>query len=161
MKYCPSCGAQVPENNAFCPNCGAQISSQATNQQTNQNNNQYMGAVQVENVNIVTALILTIVTCGIYGIIWFIKIVDSVNVICNDNDSKNSGGMVFLLTLVTCGIYGIIWFYTAGKRMELAGRNRGVQISDNSVVYLILELVGLGIVNYCLLQSDLNKFSNQ
>ena len=160
MKYCPSCGAQVPENNAFCPNCGAQIPSQGASQQTSQQTGQqYAGAVQIENVNIVTALILTIVTCGIYGIIWFIKIVDNVNALCNDSDSKNSGGMVFLLTLVTCGIYGIIWFYNAGKRMELAGRNRGVQISDNSVVYLILELVGLGIVNYCLLQSDLNKFS--
>lgn len=31
--------------------------------------------------------------------------------------------------------------------------------SDNSVLYLILAVLGLGIVNYCLIQSDLNDFA--
>ena len=87
--------------------------------------------------------------------------VNDTNTICQDENSNQSGGIVFLLTLVTCGIYGIIWFYQAGKRMATAGKKYGVEISDNAVLYLILELVGLGIVNYCLLQSDLNKFSVQ
>ena len=34
-------------------------------------------------------------------------------------------------------------------------------ISDNSVLYLVLSLFGLQIVNYALMQSDLNKFSNK
>ena len=87
--------------------------------------------------------------------------VDDVNRVCNDEKSNQSGGTVFLLTLVTCGIYGIIWFYNAGGRMYRAGQKYGMNISDNGVLYLILTIVGLGIVNYCLLQSDLNRFSNQ
>ena len=78
-----------------------------------------------------------------------------------DEKSSKSGGTVFLLTLVTCGIYGIIWFYQVGGRMYRAGQKYGMPISDNGTLYLLLEIFGLGIVNYCLLQSDLNKFSNQ
>ncbi len=169
MKYCQSCGSQVPEGTTFCPNCGAKMEAGATQnqqaqqpQQPQQPNPQYAGGrPQIQPKNIVTAVILSIVTCGIYGIIWFINLVDDVNRVCNDEDSNQSGGMVFLLTLVTCGIYGIIWFYKAGKRMFNAGNKYGMQFADNSVLYLVLELFGLGIVNYCLIQSDLNKFSGQ
>lgn len=47
----------------------------------------------------------------------------------------------------------------AGKRMYEAGKKHGIAIADNSVLYLILSIFGLGIVNYCLIQNDLNKFA--
>ena len=46
-----------------------------------------------------------------------------------------------------------------GKKMYEAGKIRGKDISDNSVLYLVLSLFGLAIVNYCLIQNDLNKFA--
>ena len=163
MKYCSSCGTSVNEGVAFCPNCGAKmnVSEQQTATQSQTTNNNYSGRPMVENKSIATAIILSIVTCGIYGIIWYINLVNDVNKICNDDKSNQSGGTVFLLTLVTCGIYGIIWFYQAGKRMYEVGPKYGIQISDNSVIYLVLMLFGLGIVNFCLVQSDLNRFSAQ
>ena len=85
--------------------------------------------------------------------------VNDVNKVCNDEHSNQSGGVVFLLTIITCGIYGMVWFYQAGKRMATAGQKYGVDISDNSVIYLVLAIFALTIVDYCLLQSDLNKFS--
>ena len=42
----------------------------------------------------------------------------------------------------------------------MLGQKAGKDISDNSVIYLLLGLFGLGIVNYCLIQNDLNKFAN-
>lgn len=42
----------------------------------------------------------------------------------------------------------------------MAGSKRNVSVSDNSIVYLILSIFGLGIISYCLMQSDLNKFAN-
>ncbi len=182
MKYCSSCGSQIPEGVSFCPNCGAPVEAQTNGQPQNnvemnnqpnnnqtvvnqpnyQNNNQNMGGrPTVQNRNIGVAILLSIVTCGIYGIIWYINLVNEVNTICNDDKSSQSGGVVFLLTLVTCGIYGIIWFYQAGKRMFNAGQKYGMQISDNSTLYLILAIFGLSIVDYCLVQADLNKFSVQ
>ena len=46
-----------------------------------------------------------------------------------------------------------------GKKVYEAGRKYGKDIADNSILYLALSLVGLSIVNYCLIQTDLNKFA--
>ena len=93
-----------------------------------------------EERNIAVAIILTIVTCGIYGIIWIMQINDDVKE----------------LTIITCGIYGIYWAYQVAKLLEKAGQNKNIQISDNSILYIILCLLGLSIVNYALMQNDLN-----
>ena len=149
MKYCSNCGKEVKGDTNFCPNCGKELTEKAVSSNYN----------KVQERNIVTCIILSIVTLGIYGIIWFVNIVNDTNRVCNDEQSTQSGGTVFLLTLITCGIYGIIWFYNCAKRLEKAGKKYGKEIADNSVLYIVLSLVGLGIVNYCLVQSDLNKFS--
>lgn len=168
MKFCPNCGTQVNDGVQFCPNCGSTVGGNTTTNTETPAQNTYtaptsnQGAPKlVENRNIAVAVVLSIVTCGIYGIIWFISLVNDINTVCQDEKSSQSGGVVFLLSLVTCGIYSIIFFYQAGKRLEAAGKKYNLPISDNSVIYLVLALLGLGIVNYCLVQSDLNKFSGQ
>lgn len=109
--------------------------------------------------NIATCLILTIFTCGIYGIVWFITITDDIGYA--SDDQSISGGMALLLTIVTCGIYGIYWSYKMGKLVYEAKLDRNMRASDNSVLYLILELVGLGIVTRCMLQSELNDIAHE
>lgn len=111
----------------------------------------------VKERNVVTAIILSIVTCGIYGIVWMIGMTDDA---AHLNDDANMKGVnAFLFTLITCGIYSFFWAYKMGKTMNEVGNKKGVQIADNSILYLILSIFGLGIVNYCLIQSDLNKFA--
>ena len=156
MKYCPNCGTQVEEGVAFCPKCGNPMNDARPAQRPNNN---FGGHPKVARKEIVTCILLSVVTCGIYGIIWFINMADDINTVCQDEKSSTSGGTVFLLTLVTCGIYGIIFFFNAGKRLAEAGRKYNMPISDNSALYLILLIFGLGIVDYCMIQSDLNKFA--
>ena len=108
--------------------------------------------------NIATSIILSIVTCGIYGIYWFISITDDVKTLSN-NDSP-SGGKAFLFTILTCGIYGIYWSYIMGKSLLDIKTKRNLVAEDNSVLYLILQIFGLGIVNYCLMQNELNIISD-
>lgn len=159
MKYCSKCGKEVDANLKLCPNCGAPLNEETNTQQvTNINTN---GRPKIENRNIATMVILSIVTCGIYGIIWLINLVNDINAVCQDENSNQSGGTVVLLTLVTCGIYGIVYFYQCGKRLENAGKKYGIAIADNSTIYLLLGIFGLQIVNYCLVQTDLNKFAQQ
>lgn len=107
--------------------------------------------------NIATCIVLSIFTCGIYGIIWFISLTDDAGFVSGDRSM--SGGVAFLLTLVTCGIYGIYWGYKMGKMVYEAKCQRDMNASDNSILYLILGIFGLQIVNYCLLQSDLNEIA--
>lgn len=112
----------------------------------------------VKNRNIVLQIVLSLVTCGIYGIYWFITLTD--DAARKADDPNFSGVKAFLLTIITCGIYGIYWYYKMGKTLKAAGDKNGVAIEDNSVLYLILGIFGLGIVGYCLMQSDLNKMAD-
>ena len=112
----------------------------------------------IQRRNIAVCIILSIVTCGIYGIIWFISLTDDVRTV--SGDSRLSGGKCFLLTLITCGIYGIYWAYLMGKAMQQAQSKNNLNPSDNSVVYLLLQIFGLGIIVYGLVQNDLNKIAD-
>lgn len=110
----------------------------------------------VEQRNIVTAVILSIVTCGIYGIYWLIKLNDEANTITGDTEAP-SGAMVFLLTLVTCGIYGWFWMYKMGNKLDDYYEAKGQGRSNRAIIYLLLSLFGLGIVSYALIQDSINK----
>ena len=157
-KFCSNCGKEIPENSTFCPNCGTPIGG--TNPNQNNSNNTSINAPVLEYRDIAIAIILSIVTCGIYGIFWIISLTNDANKVA-DRPTDTSGGMVILLTIITCGIYGIYWNYKMGQKIYEAGQRYNKSISDNSVLYLVLSLFGLQIVNYALMQSDLNKFSNK
>ena len=102
--------------------------------------------------NIVVAILLSFVTCGIYSIYWFIKLTDEVNALTR-TENGTSGGVAFLLTLVTCGIYGYIWAYKMGDKLDKFEATS----SSRGIIYLILCFFGLGIVTYALIQDTLNK----
>ena len=108
--------------------------------------------------NIAVAIVLSIVTCGIYAIYWFIVLTDDARMAANDNEVPG-GGIAFLLTLITCGIYGIYWAYKMGKTLVKAKEKNNLPAEDNSVLYLILQLLGFGIINYALMQNDLNQIA--
>ena len=112
----------------------------------------------VEQRNIAVCVILTIVTCGIYGIYWFICITNDLNTLSNDVNGP-SGGVAFLLTLVTCGIYGIYWAYKQGDKIDYCKRNRGIPSTNTGILYLILSIVGLSIVAYIFMQDEINKLA--
>ncbi len=114
----------------------------------------------IEKRDIAINIILTIVTCGIYGIYWFIVLTDDVKIVSKD-DKMPSGGLAFVFTLISCGIYGIYWAYKMGELMKTAQEQNSVEVKDNAVLYLILQLFGLGIVNYALIQSDLNVIAEK
>ena len=110
--------------------------------------------------DIAVAIILSIVTCGIYAIYWFIVLTDDAKRYSGDNNML-SGGVSFLLALITCGIYGFYWAYRMGQIIEIAQNKNGVTARDNAILYLILQVFGLGIVNYALMQNDLNEITRK
>ena len=112
----------------------------------------------VQQRNIATCIILTIVTCGIYGIYWLVCLNDDTNKLSQE-PNPTSGGMVILLTIVTCGIYGFYWAYKQGEKLDRASQMRGMTSDNKGVIYLILTFVGLGIVAYALMQDSINKLS--
>ena len=139
--YCPSCGAETHPEAVICTSCGVPLGNVKAPRNTN-----------IKPRNLVAAIILGFVTCGIYAIYWFIKLTDEMNEL-SGNEGDTSGGMAFLFSLLTCGIYGYYWAYRLGvKRDSLEEKS-----SSSGVIYLILSLVGLQIVVYALAQDAINK----
>ena len=103
--------------------------------------------VMIERRNIAVCIVLTLVTCGIYGIYWIVCLTNDVNTVSGDVNGT-SGGMVVLLTIVTCGIYGIYWAYKQGEKLDFTKNNRGIPSSNSGVLYLILQIFGFGIIAY-------------
>ena len=108
----------------------------------------------IKERNIVVQILLSIITCGIYGIYWFITLTDDVAKANSNTDFSGVKALVF--TLITCGIYGIYWNYKIGKEMYEANQKNGIATSDNSILYLVLALFGFSIITYCLVQNELN-----
>lgn len=110
----------------------------------------------VTSRNIAVAIILSIVTCGIYFYYWMYCLTEDVNTLSGDT-SATSGGMVILLSIVTCGIYAWYWMYKQGERLDTAKTSRGMPSSNSGIIYLLLSIFGLGIISYALMQNEINK----
>ncbi len=74
---------------------------------------------------------------------------------------KRDIAISIILSIVTCGIYGFYWNYKMGELVKAAQTKRGLTVKDNSILYIILYAIGLEIVVYALLQSDLNEMATQ
>ena len=174
-KFCPNCGADVSaaleENAAPTVDAGAaqsqgqpagfdfnayqQNTQQGFNQQGNpqQGTPYYLNVTGIQKRELALAIILTIVTCGIYGIYWFIALTDETNRITNQTEGA-SGGLAFLFTIITCGIYYFYWSYKLGEKVDMI---KGTPNGSSSILFLILSIFGLGFVNYIIAQDAINN----
>lgn len=95
--------------------------------------------------NFVTAFLLSIVTCGIYGIFWWYSFTEDLNRLCEGrSDSKPSPNyiVVMLLSFITCGIYFYCWIYKQGDRMAEVAPSYDVNIQMNGNTMLLWFLLG-------------------
>lgn len=115
----------------------------------------------IQQKNIALCIILSIVTCGIYGLIWFVKLTDETNMLAPpspDGKPYTSGGIALLLMIVTCDIYGLYWAYKQGEKLDNAKAARGLPTSNQSVIYLILQLF-VPVVGWALMQNQINEMA--
>ena len=107
--------------------------------------------------NIGISILLSLVTCGIYPIVWLYNILSDISQIAPEEDINPGTGVI--LSIITCGIYTIYLYYKLSVILFEKGRERGILVNDNRVLYIVLALFGFGLVNYAIIQSDINKFS--
>ena len=106
--------------------------------------------------SIPVCIILTLVTCGIYGLYWFYCLTNDTNAVTG-HEGDTSGGMALLFTIVTCGIYSIYWAYKMGEKLKEMNLNNGKPTESWNIIFLVLAIFGLEIIAWALLQSELNK----
>ncbi len=109
--------------------------------------------MNIEKRSIATCVILSIVTCGIYAIFWAVKLGrESVSV-----KDRNDDGVLEIVLMIFLPFLG---FYFAEKKLTEGCQNMGIPHEDRSLVYLLLGIFRFAIVDYCLMQNDLNKISD-
>lgn len=102
-------------------------------------------------------IILSIITCGIYGIYWFICLTNEVNEVTQEDDT--SGLVSLLLSIITCGIYGIYWGYKMGDKLDRARMRNNVPTGSFPILFLVLGIFQLGIITCAIIQSELNHYT--
>ena len=111
---------------------------------------------QIQQRNIALWIVLSIITCGICGIVWLYFIVEDVKTLTGDTEGMN-GALVIILGIVTCNIYLLYWFYKTGQAIDDVAVKEGNASGSRGILYLLLSFFGLGIINYALIQNELNQ----
>lgn len=109
--------------------------------------------VSYKQMNIGLCIVLSIVTLGIYALVWLHSIIKHSIMLNNENEQSEKE---FLLC-VFVPFYILYWVCKNGKRLSSAGELRGINIDDNSVIYVLCTLFGLPIIAFALMQNDLNR----
>lgn len=110
----------------------------------------------IKQRNVALCIILSLVTCGIYGIYWFVCLTEDTKTAANVEGT--SGIVAYLLSIITCNIYGLYWAYKQGEKIDIAKQNRNMPSSNSGVLYLILCLI-FPIVAWALMQNELNHLA--
>ncbi len=87
--------------------------------------------------NLVVYILLSLVTCGIFELVWVYQLAESINQLCREKGISEgpSSGMAVLLYLVTCGIYLPFFFWRAGDRLyEVSDR----KLNNSTTVMALL-----------------------
>jgi hypothetical protein len=163
------CGTEF--SGKFCTNCGAIAKNEESGLSTDipkiyvfPDNRTYRIVTEKENAadvgigkrSIASCILLTILTCGIYGLYWMGTLNDDANKLCSTPDAT-SGFAVVLLTILTCGIYGLYWMLRQGEKLENARIQRNMPSGSLSVLYLVIALMSFGIVSLALMQNEINS----
>ena len=103
----------------------------------------------------VMVLILTLITCGLYGLVWMWQVGSELRDELQLTDQNP--GLDVLLTILTATIWGWVVVYRYAREVAEAQKRAGVPPSDLSLASLILAVLGLWCVSFALLQTELNK----
>lgn len=95
------------------------------------------------NRSLLTYILLTIVTCGIYSYYFLYCMARDMNIMC-EGDGENTAGLVMfiLLSFVTCGIYAWIWYYKMGNRLAANAPRYGLNFQENGTTVIMWLLLG-------------------
>lgn len=104
----------------------------------------------LQKKEIVSVLILSIITCGIYGLYWLVVTTDDVNETYDAGLQK--GTTALLLSIITCGIYGLYWQYSLAKVIGEKANNENL-----ALIALLCSIFSAGVVGTIIMQDEINK----
>jgi len=108
----------------------------------------------LENKSVATVVILSIVTCGIYALVWTWKTMKALD--AEGQASNMDPVLQFVLLFFYVGY--ILFGFNADANLNAIKEKRGIPTSDNKVLYIILGFI-CPIILIALIQSEINKLA--
>ena len=171
--FCKSCGSEIPEGADKCPNCGAPASvgaqvNDALNNASDAAKNFFNsaesslgsaindirddfsnggrnpdGRALKTNRSLIAYIVLTIITCSVYGYYFFYTMARDVNIAC-EGDGENTSGLItfIILSMVTCGFYAYYWYYKLGNRLCGNAPRYGLSFQENGTTVVMWCVFG-------------------
>jgi hypothetical protein len=103
----------------------------------------------------IAVILLSMVTCGIYGIYWFFKFTEEVN--GGLGEKRISAGLYFFLSIICFPLY-FVWMYKLDQAIFEIRSRYGMPAKKNFVLWLVLMLLGVGsIVFMYQVQDQMNE----
>lgn len=101
------------------------------------------GVPLVTDRSLAAYILLSIITCGIYGYYFIYAVARDVNVACADDGEETAGlGMYLLLSILTCGFYNLYWMYKLGNRLSSNAPRYGLSFQENGSSILLWKIFG-------------------
>lgn len=109
---------------------------------------------ELQTRDVVLRILLTIVTCGLYGLYWMKTLTDDIHRF-SGRPQTPSGGMVALLTIITCSLYFYYWLYKISGELIEARQEKGLPLDavSNATYTVTVVITSLLAVLLSSLQS--------
>jgi len=100
------------------------------------------------NRNLLTFILLSMITFGIYGIVKMCMISTDINTIASRYDGKNTMHyiIVVLLSPLTCSILMLVWHHSLADRLGMELRRRGIPFQISSTDFWLWGILGSFII---------------
>lgn len=153
VKRCPSCNEEIVATASICRFCKADVGAKPPPLKVEATivNDAPCG----EKRDILATVILTIVTCGLYGLYLQYRIGSEIN--RHHPKSQLNPGLDLVLLFLTCGLWGWYVMYKYPREVEEMVRSEGGTPGDITLPCLLFAFFGLHLVSFMVLQGELNK----
>jgi hypothetical protein len=107
--------------------------------------------------SIISAVLLSFVTCGIYGMYWQYMQFKTINAWLGREELNF--WLYLGLSIVTCGIFAIYYEYKFATALVEVQRQRGMPVKEDlPMMALLLAIFGLALVTWCIEQQEINRW---
>ncbi len=101
------------------------------------------------NREMLKTILLSFVTCGIYGIWFYSTVGEDINMVASRRDGKKTMHyclLFFVISPITCGIGSLVWFHRISERIGEEARARGIATDFGATTYWLWAILGSLII---------------
>ena len=97
----------------------------------------------------VTFILLSIITCGIYPLVVMSRISEEINLLASPYDGRRTMHyclLTFVVAPITLGIAGFVWYHNISERIGNELKRRGIDYNFGASDYWLWNILGSWIV---------------